>query len=148
MGAASSLAAVPRAARSLYPEQNTHPHVSAARPGLAFGADKRMRRKAEFDHAFARGRRFSDAYFTMTVCSNARQAPRLGLAIAARSAGNAVERNRVRRIVRESFRLHARALPAVDIIVATRTTVRSAASKALRSSLEVLWLKVATQWAR
>jgi ribonuclease P protein component len=72
----------------------------------------------------------------------------LGLAIAARSAGNAVERNRIRRIVRESFRLHAQALPAVDIIVGTRTGVRSVPSKALRSSLEALWLKVATQWAR
>jgi ribonuclease P protein component len=71
--------------------------------------------------------------------------PRLGLAVAVRVAGNAVERNRIRRIIRESFRLHQRELPHVDLVVSARPQVRGASGADLRASLVALWKKVNEQ---
>lgn len=73
---------------------------------------------------------------------NQRDHARLGLAIATRVFGTAVARNRVKRIIRESFRLHQCALPAVDITVSARDAARSASAAQLRSSLDKCWKRI------
>ena len=73
---------------------------------LTLPARLRLRRKKDFDAAYARGRRLGDGFFGMTATLNTEGAPRLGLAVAVRVAGGAVERNRIRRVIKESFRLH------------------------------------------
>jgi ribonuclease P protein component len=57
----------------------------------------------------------------------------------ARLVGNAVRRNRVKRLVRESFRRHQHVLPAVDIVVNARAGARTAESAAITESLEKHW---------
>jgi ribonuclease P protein component len=109
---------------------------------LTFPAHKRLRRKAEFDAAYARGRRFGNGFFAVTASNNDQHGARLGMAVAVRTAGNAVERNRIRRIVRESFRMHQHALPAVDLVVSARPQARGAPGAELRASLADLWKKV------
>jgi ribonuclease P protein component len=74
---------------------------------------------------------------------NAAGAARLGMAVAVRTAGGAVARNRIRRIIRESFRLHQHTLPAADIVVSMRPNARTAAAAALRQSLAALWQRIA-----
>jgi ribonuclease P protein component len=73
---------------------------------------------------------------------------RIGLSISARAVGNAVERNRIKRVIRESFRLREENLPAVDIVVNARSGVASVDNEALRTSLEHHWNLVITQCAR
>jgi ribonuclease P protein component len=73
--------------------------------------------------------------------------PRLGLAVAVRTAGGGVQRNRIRRIIRESFRLHQHELPSVDLIVSARDKVRNAPRPELHASLVALWKKVNEQCA-
>jgi ribonuclease P protein component len=109
---------------------------------LTFPAHKRLRRKSEFDAAYARGRRFGNGFFAVTASSNDKYGARLGMAVAVRTAGNAVERNRIRRIVRESFRLHQHTLPAVDLVVSARPKARGAPGAELHASLVDLWKKV------
>jgi ribonuclease P protein component len=117
-------------------------------PGrLTLPARLRLRRKGDFDAAYARGRRLGDGFFAVTVTRNDTGAPRLGLAVAVKVAGGAVARNRLRRIIRESFRLHQRELPAVDLVVSARPPARAAGASALRASLAVLWKKVGEQCA-
>ena len=79
---------------------------------LTLPAQLRLRRKSDFDAAYARGRRMGDGFFAVTATLNDSGAPRLGLAVAVRVAGGSVERNRIRRVIRESFRLHQHELPA------------------------------------
>jgi ribonuclease P protein component len=110
---------------------------------LTLPAQRRLRRKSEFDAAYARGRRLGDGFFTVIAMRNDLGAPRLGLAVAVRAAGGAVARNRLRRIIRESFRLHQGALPALDLIVSARPPARAAPPQALHASLAALWRKVA-----
>ena len=92
-----------------------------------------------------RGRRFSDAYFTVSVLANHETHPRLGLAIATKSCGNAVVRNLIKRMARESFRLNQHELPAVDVTIAARDAARLAPPAALRASLAKLWKSIARQ---
>jgi ribonuclease P protein component len=109
---------------------------------LTYPAQRRLLRKSEFDAAYARGWRYGNGFFAVTANSNDKQGARLGMAVAIRTAGNAVERNRIRRIVRESFRLHQEALPSVDLVVSARPKARGAPGTELHASLVGLWKKV------
>ena len=114
----------------------------ATRKRLTLPAQKRLRRKSDFDATYARGRRFGNGFFGVTACWNDEGLPRLGLAVAVRTAGGGVERNRIRRIIRESFRLHQYELPAVDLIVSARNRARDATGAELREGLSALWKSV------
>ncbi len=113
---------------------------------LGFPPERRLRRKVEFDAAYARGRRLGDGFFGLIIRPS-EGGPRLGLAVATKIAGNSVERNRIRRVIRETFRLRQRELPAVDIVVSARAKVRGARNEELRSSLNTLWDRVREQCA-
>ena len=63
---------------------------------------------------------------------------RLGMAVSVRAIGGAVTRNRVRRLIREHFRLHRQKLPAVDLFVTAREGAKTATNAEIRASLERL----------
>ncbi len=114
---------------------------------LLFGPQLRLRSKLQFDAIYAGGRRIDDRLFALRVKPNGLTHPRVGLAVAVKTAGNAVARNRLRRLIRESFRLAQFELPAVDIVVAAKFSAREAPAEALRASLAALWQRVATTCA-
>jgi ribonuclease P protein component len=64
------------------------------------------------------------------------------MAVGIRAVGAAVTRNRVRRLIRESFRLRRQELPAVDIFVIARAGARSAGNAQIFASLARLWQKI------
>ena len=102
---------------------------------LGFGPQLRLRSKLQFDAIYAAGRRIDDRFFALRVKPNGLAHPRIGLAVAVKTAGNAVARNRLRRQIRESFRLAQFDLPAVDIVVAAKFSAREAPATTLRASL-------------
>jgi ribonuclease P protein component len=117
-------------------------------PGrLTLPARLRLRRKRDFDAAYARGRRIGDGFFAVIATNNKLGAARLGLAVAVRVAGGAVGRNRIRRIIRESFRVHQGELPALDLVVSARPKARGAPGPELHASLAALWKKIGEQCA-
>jgi ribonuclease P protein component len=91
-----------------------------------------------------RGKKFTDAFFSLSVLANHETFPRLGLSIATRTFGSAVARNRIKRLARESFRLNQHSLPPVDVTVSAREAARQANSSDLRASLDKHW-KAITQ---
>jgi ribonuclease P protein component len=86
-----------------------------------------------------RGKKFADAFFSLSVLANHETHPRLGLSIATRTFGTAVARNRIKRLTRESFRLNQHSLPPVDVAVSAREAARQASPRELRASLEKHW---------
>jgi ribonuclease P protein component len=121
--------------------------AGTVRNRLTLPAQRRLRRKSDFEAARVGGRRTGNELFAATVYSNDQDGPRIGLAVAVRVAGNSVARNRIRRIIRESFRLHQHQLPCVDLVVSARPAARTASAPALRAALAALWKKVAQQCA-
>ena len=81
--------------------------------GLSRG--ERVRRRPEFLANYERGSRSSSRLMTIFVLANGGTTARLGIA-ATRKLGNAVERNRAKRLVREAFRRH-KPLVGLDIII-------------------------------
>jgi len=102
---------------------------------FTFSARQRLRTPAEFEHVYKSGQRFAQSLFQVTASANALGYPRLGLSIAARAVGNSVARNRIRRVVREVFRLAQHELPAIDLVVAARSAARTASGAEMRADL-------------
>ena len=76
-----------------------------------------MVQKSDFDRVFAENQRARTDFLMVMVRPNPVGFPRLGLIVAKRILRRAVDRNRVKRCVRESFRLVLPELPACDFVV-------------------------------
>lgn len=80
--------------------------------------------------------------FHLRYASNALGHARLGLAISKRVSKRAVERNRIKRLVRESFRHVRLQLPAVDVMVMAREQAAGVDGPHLLIQLDELWKKL------
>lgn len=103
----------------------------------------RIRQPAEFKQAFAGGFRVTRA--PLAVVCRPREEPgpaRLGLAIAKKAAPLAVDRNRIKRVIREHFRHNQRRLPAVDLVFYGQAGLAALDNQQLRARLAEIWLKV------
>lgn len=99
---------------------------------------------ADFDNVFKQGQRSADRYFTILFQPNTVNHPRLGFAISKQKVRLAVGRNRLRRLVRESFRKRAAGLPPVDMVVLARDATRSAENGEIVTSLDRHWARIET----
>lgn len=69
--------------------------------------------------------------------------PRLGLVVAKKHVRNACDRNRIKRITRETFRLYQHQLPPLDAIVLARPGIDKLDKAELAKLLNKLWRKLA-----
>jgi ribonuclease P protein component len=100
-----------------------------------FSPDQRLHSPAEFGRVFAEPARSSDRFFTVLARPSGRSTARLGLTVSRRAAKRAVDRNKLKRLARESFRQQPK-LPPWDFVVLARSGADRAERKALRASLD------------
>lgn len=77
--------------------------------------------------------------FTVLYRPNGKDEPRLGLAIGKKHCRLATGRNRLKRIVRESFRRHRETLGGIDVVVMNQKSATAARNSELVESLEGHW---------
>ena len=106
---------------------------------------RRLSGPADYRAVFRRPRKQADSQFLLLFCANGRPNPRLGLALSRRRIPKATARNRVKRIVRESFRVHAERLRKADIVVLAQQTIQWRDPDRLVRSLETHWEKLKSQ---
>lgn len=104
-----------------------------------FSKRVRLLKPAEFGRVFKKAHRSSDRQLTILAAPNNLGYPRLGLAISKKHAKRAVDRNRIKRLVRESFRLHFSELPAADFVVMAKPVTKQALNQDVFSSLQFHW---------
>lgn len=107
----------------------------------------RLQKPGEFEAAFESGSRHHEKWLTAVVLANSLAQPRLGLVVSKKTAAAAVQRNRIKRQIRESFRLNQHQLPSVDIVVTARAGSAKASTADLRQALKALWNRVAQSCA-
>ena len=91
--------------------------VESNRARFKLGAEKRLASKADFERLLRAGERRSRSGYTFFTSARADGPPRLGILITRKHAARATVRNRLKRCIREAFRLEQAGLGAIDVLV-------------------------------
>lgn len=117
-----------------------------------FARRARLLTAGDYQYVFDRAERSSDACFTVLARFRGENRldgeARLGLAISKKRVRLAVARNRLKRIIRESFRLNRALLPVADIIVLAGPKCSTASNARLFNSLDNHWKKLKERCAK
>ena len=112
---------------------------------MKFSRQSRLLKPAQFRLVFQRPIRSFDDYFRVMARANGIQKHRIGMAVSKKACAKAVGRNRIKRLVRESFR--ARMIEpatdnALDIVVLPTAQAAKQTNKKLDESLSIHWQKL------
>lgn len=114
----------------------------------AFGRAMRMDNPKDFSRVFRQAKRTGGQGLTILSLENTLDHPRLGMAIAKKHIKLATRRNRLKRLIRESFRQHQFLLCNMDIVVLSRADVVYKDTAQITRALERHWLAVKAQWKK
>jgi len=105
----------------------------------------RLTRANDFQQVFKNNFRCADDCLTILVGRKPGDRPRLGFAIGRKQVPTAVARNRLKRLVRESFRKARHRLPARDLVIMVRREIVSAKAEKIRNALDQHWKSIIEQ---
>jgi len=104
-----------------------------------FSQNQKLLNADQYQYVFSKSQRVGNSSFTVLARKNSLGYPRLGLAISKKCAKRAVDRNHIKRILRESFRLNQHKLPSIDIIAMCKPNVLKLDNNEMRKQIETQW---------
>jgi len=106
----------------------------------SFPKSRRLLVKSQFDRVFDKAKRVFFPEFLILFRVKEKGEACIGLAISKKNVNKATQRNRCKRLVRESFRVNS--LPNVDIIFLSRRGLDKLSNAELSTKLTQAWLKL------
>jgi ribonuclease P protein component len=111
-------------------------------PNLRFARGQRLLKPGEFKRVFDRACRSADKHLTVLAAVNLLPHGRLGLAISKKNVKLAVQRNRIKRLVRESFRHHQDIVSGYDVVVMVRRGIDDLSNAEITAALHKHWRRI------
>ena len=109
-----------------------------------FTKDDRLLKRSDFQRLSKNGKRIQNRYFIVYISRNDLKRCRLGLTVT-RKVGNAVARNRIKRLAREYFRQNRHIIKDYwDISLIAKRECIEVTNKALLSALENIFVRIAS----
>lgn len=109
---------------------------------FGFSRDLRLLKASEFKRVFDKAEiKVSDKNILILARRSELPAPRLGLIIAKKNVRTAVSRNRIKRVIRETFRQSQNSLQGLDYVVLARKGLGELDNRQLHSLLNKQWLR-------
>jgi len=102
---------------------------------VCFPKDKRLITASDYQFVFKKAIRSSDKYFTILARNSKTERGRLGLAISKKAVKLAVQRNRIKRLIREYFRLNNEIIPCCDFVIMAKNGADKMSNQILLGSL-------------
>lgn len=110
-----------------------------------FSRSSRLVKAGDYSRVFNNNVRVGDDCFTVLIGKAESQQARIGFAIAKKQIKKAVDRNRIKRQIRESFRLNQVQLPNHDVVVMVRPKILSLNHQQIQQRLLKHWRTVANK---
>lgn len=105
-----------------------------------FPKTSRLLNAADYKAVFSNAQfKVSCRHFLILAITNSRSSPRLGLVIAKKNVALAVQRNRIKRQLRNTFRHNTAFLDKLDLVVLARKDADKLDNKQLKNTIEALW---------
>jgi len=107
---------------------------------FGFSKTSRLLNAADYKAVFSNAQlKVSCRHFLVLANRNSRTSARLGLVIAKKNVALAVQRNRIKRQLRNSFRHNRELLEKLDLVVLARKGADKLDNKELKDTIDSLW---------
>ena len=99
----------------------------------------------DFSSVFNLRKRIASRHLVMRYRLNEANMPRLGLIVSKKTAKSAVQRNYMRRVLRELFRLNQPQLPIIDLVIQVQKPFNKPEFTLIKQEFEILLLKLSVK---
>ncbi|WP_347402035.1 ribonuclease P protein component [Ectothiorhodospira lacustris] len=133
----------PLAAPGAAPVSAPDPQIGLNDQG--FPRHVRLVQASDYQQVFKDAHRVSQPPFTGLWALNPTAGPRLGMAVAKKNVRQATQRNRIKRLIRESFRRHRSDMAPMDMVIMCKPGAQRFNNADLHQALERLWKRMSSQ---
>ena len=104
-----------------------------------FSKHERLISSKDYQDVFAKPIKTADSAYTILAKPNQLSGPRLGVIVSKKNVPSAVIRNRLKRITRESFRIHKDIIKSFDVVVICKKNCATTRNHHLFKKLHAHW---------
>lgn len=109
---------------------------------FTFNKEQRLSDNIEIRQVYQKGKKINATYANVFFYQNQFSYPRLCISVGKRQISKAVQRNRIKRVIRESFRLHQSKLFNLDIVIVAFKDILTLDNNQLKQLIDTQWKRL------